>query len=159
MLSEVSHELSVPHTQLLSEVFSSLEVVVLCREDSMFSDNLDERLALSVTRIAEIAENAEYADTLQTERKDAYADYFRRVASFILYVNSIKDKIQTGEYKALALDELVSVNNELYSDVTGENYVKSFANPAYAVEMLGDEYGQLLSFVYVEVRSLIVYAF
>ena len=40
-----------------------------------------------------------------------------------------------------------------------ENYEKSFANPDYAVEKLGEDYGKLLSFVYAEIRGMIVYAF
>lgn len=38
-------------------------------------------------------------------------------------------------------------------------YEYSYANPDYAVEMLGEEYGQLLCFLYTELRGTIAYAY
>ena len=38
-------------------------------------------------------------------------------------------------------------------------YDKSFANPSYACERLGLDYGRLLSFLYIEIRGMIVYAY
>ena len=38
-------------------------------------------------------------------------------------------------------------------------YEQSFANPSYAVQMLGEGVGQILSFIYTEIRGMIVYAF
>ena len=59
----------------------------------------------------------------------------------------------------LTLEELREENHALYQDILPENYGESFANPDYAVEVLGDGYGQLLSFLYTEIRADIVYAF
>ena len=39
------------------------------------------------------------------------------------------------------------------------NYGVSYGNPAYAVEMLGEGAGQLLSFLYAELRAMIAPAF
>ena len=125
----------------------------------MFNDNVEERLSLAMARINEIAQDTEYTNTIDSCLKDAYTDYFRRVASFILYVDSVKNMIASVEYDRLPLEELKDINARLYSDVAGDNYESSFANPAYAVSRLGDDYGQLMSFIYVEIRSLIVYAY
>ena len=125
----------------------------------MFNDNVEERLSLAMARISEIAQDTESTNPIDSCLRDAYTDFFRRVASFILYVDSVKSMIASGEYDILSLEELKDINTRLYSDVTGTNYESCFANPAYAVSKLGDDYGQLMSFVYVEVRSLIVYAF
>ena len=43
----------------------------------------------------------------------------------------------------------------LFADVLPELYEESYANPVYAVSMLGDDYGQILSFVYTQMRSVI----
>ena len=47
-----------------------------------------------------------------------------------------------------------------YDDIKAENYGKSYGNPTYAVEKLGEEYGQILSALYAECRKRItdVYA-
>ena len=38
-------------------------------------------------------------------------------------------------------------------DILPQNYGKSFANPAFAVQELGEEFGRILSFLYTELRS------
>jgi len=43
--------------------------------------------------------------------------------------------------------------------VLGEHYKTSYANPAFATEKFGIEYGRLLSFLYTELRGVIPYAF
>lgn len=40
-----------------------------------------------------------------------------------------------------------------------ENYGKSYGNPTYAVEKLGEEYGQILSALYAECRKRITDAY
>ena len=47
----------------------------------------------------------------------------------------------------------------MYDDVLGEHYKTSYANPAFATEKFGIEYGRLLSFLYTELRGVISYAF
>ena len=45
------------------------------------------------------------------------------------------------------------INRELYSDITGADYKKSYGNPAYAAGQFGLEVGSLLSLLYAEVRA------
>ena len=47
----------------------------------------------------------------------------------------------------------------MYDDVLEEHYKTSYANPAFATEKFGIEYGRLLSFLYTELRGVIPYAF
>ena len=51
------------------------------------------------------------------------------------------------------------INEILYSDIVGDAYEKSYANPKYACSWFEPEMGRLLSFLYVEMRSGIPYAF
>jgi hypothetical protein len=71
----------------------------------------------------------------------AFADYFTSVAKCI---NTIKNHSADKEF-----------NDLFYSQFDKENYEKSYANPAYAVKVLGDEYGQLLSAVYAKIAGSI----
>lgn len=57
------------------------------------------------------------------------------------------------------MEELQQRNRALYEDILPENYENSFANPAYAVKMLGEEFGVLVSFLYTEMRSLIGFTY
>lgn len=120
----------------------------------MFEDNLDERYGLAFERIKQI--NSE-CDILQ----DGFCEYFKRVSGFIIEMDKLKHNIDTKCYENATLEELQRVNTDLYKDVldSTDAYDKSFANPSYACERLGLDYGRLLSFLYIEIRGMIVYAY
>ena len=120
----------------------------------MFEDNLDERYGLAFERIKQI--NSE-CDILQ----DGFCEYFKRVSGFIIEMDKLKHNIDTKCYENADLEELQRVNTDLYKDVldSTDAYDKSFANPSYACERLGLDYGRLLSFLYIEIRGMIVYAY
>ena len=58
----------------------------------------------------------------------------------------------------MSLEELQEQNRRLYRDLIGEAYAESYASPAKAVELLGEGYGQILSFLYTELRGMIIWA-
>ena len=112
---------------------------------------IDERFALSMERIKEIAK--------ENIVKAPFHDYFKQVAEFISLVDEIKSKREQNWFQDADLEALQQVNTALYQDILEENYEKSYGNPAYAVKVLGEEYGQLLCFLYAEIRGDIVYAY
>lgn len=109
------------------------------------------RYELAIERI----ENIKGENTVS----EKYRDYFRTLADFALLVDKLKEKIENGEYYKFSIEELECWNTHLYDDVLGEHYKTSYANPAFATEKFGIEYGQLLSFLYTELRGVIPYAF
>ena len=109
------------------------------------------RYELAIERI----ENIKGENTVS----EKYRDYFRTLADFALLVDKLKEKIENGEYYKLSIEELECWNTHLYDDVLGEHYKTSYANPAFAAEKFGIEYGRLLSFLYTELRGVIPYAF
>jgi len=110
-----------------------------------------ERFELSMERIEEIC-------TEEMNDKN-FEEYFQKTAKFICQIAKLLKKIENDWLKAATEEELRAENQTLYEDILPENYGKSFANPDYATEKLGDHYGQLFSFVYTEIRGMIVYAF
>ena len=109
------------------------------------------RYELAIERI----ENIKGENTVS----EKYRDYFRTLADFVLLVDKLKEKIENGEYYKFSIEELECWNTHLYDDVLGEHYKTSYANPAFATEKFGIEYGRLLSFLYTELRGVIPYAF
>jgi leucyl aminopeptidase (aminopeptidase T) len=67
--------------------------------------------------------------------------------------------VDSGELYRLSLEELQTINHDLYQDILGDAYEHSYANPAYALEHLGEEYGRYLCLLYTELRGNLVYAF
>ncbi len=114
-----------------------------------------ERYQLSMERIRRIPEEE------LTEK--ALKEYFVSVAGFIGQIGELTEKIHTAGVKGYvysrSLPELAEDNRRLYADILPEHYEESYANPAYAVKKLGEEYGRLLAFLYTEIRAQIVYAF
>ncbi len=73
----------------------------------------------------------------ETTVPEPFRRYFSDVASFLLSVR--KD----------------AGNRSLYEDILPGHYARSFANPDFAAETLGEDFGPLLSAVYAELRGLI----
>lgn len=118
----------------------------------MFNDNVEERYALAIERIKEIAEEP----GLKT---DGFADYFKCIATFILKMDKLAADLKADVFRDYSLEEYKNLNTGLYEDVIGKAYETSYANPAYAASKLGLSEGRLLSFLYVEIRGMIVYAY
>lgn len=112
---------------------------------------LKERYELSMERISRFL-------TEETV-KEPYRDYFRRTAEFILMIGRLVKEKEDGSFDSWDLKTLKEWNQRLYEDVLPGNYEKSYANPSYAADMLGEEFGKLLSFLYTEIRGDIIYAF
>ncbi|BCN29834.1 aminopeptidase [Anaeromicropila herbilytica] len=91
--------------------------------------------------------------------KEPYRDYFTKVASFIMQIRDLVSLIQKNELKDYNLEDLKKLNYELYQDIEGSHYESSYANPAYAKEKLGENYGEVLTFLYTEIRGMIAYAY
>ena len=108
---------------------------------------LKERYQLSMERIEKIP--------LEKIVKEPFQDYFCKMSGFLLQIKELIEKKQRGELEQFSFEEYQRYNTDLYQDILPEQYQNSYANPAYAVEKLGKEYGQLLSFVYTELRALI----
>lgn len=115
------------------------------------NEQIIERYMLSIERIRRITEE-ETTEVL-------YRDYFRKVSEFILKINEIRERMQDKPFEQCTLDELKRENESIYADVVGDQYDTSYAKPAYAVSLFGEEIGQLLSFLYTELRGEIAYVY
>lgn len=113
---------------------------------------LRERLELACGRIPEIAREHSAAEP--------YGEYFRQVAQFLWEMICLRKELrEPEENNNHTLEEMRAENHCLYRDILPENYGSSWGNPAYASEKLGRSMGQLLSFLYTELRGMIVFAY
>ena len=109
------------------------KLVIIQENCKKMDENIKERIKLSIERLRYI-------------KRDAYSARFKAY---------FKAKL----INKLSFNELYEINQELYDDILPDNYVTSFANPDYAVEFLGDEFGTILSFLYYEIRGIIPYLY
>ncbi len=117
----------------------------------LMDELLKERWSLSSERIKGIGS--------ETQVPEPYRDYFHRTAKFIVDMIELAEDIADGKTDAYSLQEWESLNEALYRDILPEQYETSYGNPEYAVKLIGETYGRILSFLYAEIRGMIVFAF
>lgn len=114
---------------------------------------MKERFELAKERLHEILQ--------ETFPNEAFDSYFKETGSFLKLMCEQYEQLADGSFdvKAFSMEELVASNRSLYEQVLHKAYETSFLNPAYAVQMLGEAYGRLLSCLYTELRKMIAYAY
>lgn len=129
----------------------------------MDSDNqiLCERYALVMERIHEIAREARAGEGDGGAACCAadVAPYFASVAEFLMLLEDEGSFLSAGGQETADTDRLQARNRALYEDVLPEHYGTSYANPDYAAERLGGEFGAMLAFLYREMRSIIPFLY
>ena len=93
---------------------------------------MEERYNLAIDRMKAIIEEKTVAEP--------YREYFQHVARFILKLDELKRNVESGKQKEMSEEELQEEMKDLYADELEANYEKSYANPAYAVLVLGGEH-------------------
>ncbi len=112
---------------------------------------IEERYGLAIGRIREM-KNEDTVDPM-------YREFFHKMAEFVLMIDEVRTLISDGTYGKMELKELEGWNRRLYQDILPEAYRTSYANPTYAAAQFGREFGQVLSFLYAELRGCIAYVF
>ncbi len=112
---------------------------------------IDERYELAAGRIRDI----------RTEEtvEPPFREYFRKMADFVGMIDEVRTKIADGTCREMGVGELAEWNRRLYQDILPEAYETSYANPSFAARKLGEGYGQILSFLYTELRGAVAYVF
>ncbi len=127
---------------------------------------MEERYELLKNRIEEI--------TKENQIAEPYCSYFKQVALFLMEIFRCFENISgfhgyghqgkiptekqnTGNGFGTEQDfqKLLEYNHKLYQDILPENYHNSYGNPANAVKLLGEQYGQILCALYAELYALI----
>ncbi|MEG0216085.1 MAG: leucyl aminopeptidase, partial [Hungatella sp.] len=115
------------------------------------NESVKERYDLSMERI--------FTVITEDSVPEPYRAYFQKTAKFITMIGTLYEELAAGRLDQASMEVLQDWNHKLYEDILPEAYETSYANPAYAVRMLGADYGALLSFLYAELRGQIVFAY
>ena len=113
--------------------------------------NIRERYDQAIERIMEIPSEERVGEP--------YRSYFNQMAAFTSQIEELARMQLREDLDALTLEELKQLNHNLYADILPGHYAESYADPAYAVRMLGAELGPLLSAFYAQFRAAIVFAY
>lgn len=115
------------------------------------NDLVEERFLLIRGRLDEIREKPEVARP--------FDGYFRSLATQLLQLTEVETQAERGKLAGWSAEEGKRINDALYAPFIKENYEESYANPAYAVKVLGEELGAHLAAVYRMLMDYNTYAF
>lgn len=110
-----------------------------------------ERYGLALERILEIPDESICAEPFRT--------FFNRMAAYVAQMDRTWKIVESGELRRMSLTQLQEHNHALYEDILPEHYGESYGNPDYAVDCLGQSMGQMMSFLYTELRAMIPAAY
>ncbi len=122
----------------------------LYREEN---EAVGERSELAFARIREII-----SEEPASVEKNIRA-YFQKTAAFLTQCGELYALIKDHVPDTWPLSVWQEENRAFYADILPGAYDTSYANPAFAVKVLGEEYGRILSFLYVELRSERIFCF
>ena len=108
-------------------------------------EELGERLELVMLRLASMAKEEVLAEP--------YAHYFKTISEYTLELYQIWGDVQEGTFVKYSEVELERLNQRLNASFLPEAYESCYANPAYAVQKLGKEYGQMLAVVFAKLKQ------
>lgn len=81
--------------------------------------------------------------------------YFKQVALFLVKLADAYELVEREGLMQMDADALKQMHDTLFEDLLSENYKASYANPAYAQEMLSEDFSQYLSLVCGEMFAAI----
>ncbi len=128
------------------------------------NQSVKERYELAIEKISRVV-----AGELEVEEN--YREYFLKLADMILLMDKVikLSDINNNENEVFCLkslpitkcsiEELESLNKQLYEDIRVEAYETSYGNPSFSVQQFGLELGQMLSCLYAEMQSAVSFAF
>ena len=108
-------------------------------------EELGERLELVMLRISSM--------TTEEELVEPYGRYFRTIAGYASELYQVWKMAWDGALFSCSIEELEVINQKLNASFLPEQYEHCYANPAYAVQMLGEAYGQSLAMVFAKLKQ------
>lgn len=121
--------------------------------DKIIDDYLDD-----IEKIKEIKRETENILENGSEKKEYYS-FFNHTSKLILKLAQVENDVSKDYFSDNSFDNLLEINKDLYNELLGDNYEKSYANPAYAAAVFGDKYGQLMSYFYCLYMKYVDHAF
>ena len=108
-------------------------------------EELGERLELVMLRLSSM--------TTEEELVEPYGRYFRTIAGYASELYQVWKMAWDGALSSGSIEELEAINQKLNTSFLPEQYEHCYANPTYAVQMLGEAYGQSLAMVFAKLKQ------
>jgi len=121
------------------------------------NQNSQEKYTKSIESIKEIVNKTQNFEAYPDKKE--FIEFFYDLGTFILQMYELEKNIKPEYFSTRSTFELMEENRSFFETILPEGYDTSWANPTYAVRKLGDMFGQLFSFFYIQTRHYISLAF
>ncbi len=91
--------------------------------------------------------------------QEAFRAFFAREARFLARMEDLRKALADSAFEDFTLEEWQDLNTELYGELLPESYSTCYGNPDFAAAAFGKELGQMLCFLYAELRGAVVFAY
>ena len=84
-----------------------------------------------------------------------FLEFFKSQGEKLYNLCILEGKLNDEYFKNTSFEQLLKENHEIYKDLIGDNYKKSYGNPDYAVAELGEELGKIATYLYGRLNQVI----
>ncbi len=92
------------------------------------------------------------------QKQDNYSRFFNHTGSRIVKLCERAKAYDSHYFSNRSFEDLLEENHDLYRELLPDNYQSCYANPSYCVSVFGDQFGQLMSYLYMIYRQYITYS-
>lgn len=85
--------------------------------------------------------------------------YIQKSSSFILEMAKLMEEVGEAYFTEHSFEQLLELNRNYYQDIIGDAYQVSYANPAFCSERFQEKKGQILAYLYTQIRQFVAFAF
>lgn len=93
------------------------------------------------------------------DKKTALDSYVLQVGTFVMQMDRLMEEINEDYFTKHSFEELLSLNHRYYEDIIEDSYGKSYADPAYCSERFSEGIGEIMAYLYTQIRQFVAFAF
>lgn len=94
-----------------------------------------------------------------TNAEIATHNFVKSLGELVIQLIELETELNDTYFTSRSVEELKTLNTELYNELQGSNYKTSYANPSYCVQQFGKDLGQLLTAIYTDYRKMISFSY
>ncbi len=93
--------------------------------------------------------------SLSDDKNIKILTFFKKLGGRLYNLCTLEGKLNDDYFKTTSFEELLKENHEIYKELIGDNYKNSYGNPDYAVVELGEDLGQIATYLYCRLQQVI----
>ncbi len=98
---------------------------------------------------------SEIKDIGLLEANNKEKSFLKFLANRIYKICELESKLTDKYFEEKTFDDLLKENQEIYTNIIGDNYKTSYGNPNYTAQEFGEESGKIITYLYKQYTDVI----